>query len=117
MKITELNSPRSIVGKKDDPKRSSTGTANKSTGITGRMNRLINSAIVPKKAEKYPLSMTESPVDVTNEARNSGIRITDAAIPSAPRIARVINTVSKFKLIFYAMIPHPSFFRLIYEIY
>ena len=92
---------KSIVGKKDDPKRSSTGTA-KSTGITGRMNRLINSAIVPKKAEKYPLSITESPVDVTNEARNSGIRITDAAIPSAPRIARVINTVSKFKLIFYA---------------
>ena len=99
-----LNSPKSIISEaeRDDPKRSSTGTANKSTGITGRMNRLINSAIVPKKAEKYPLSITESPVDVTNEARNSGIRITDAAIPSAPRIARVINTVSKFKLIFYA---------------
>ena len=100
-----LNSPKSIISEaeRDDPKRSSTGTANKSTGITGRMNRLINSAIVPKKAEKYPLSITESPVDVTNEARNVGeANITDAAIPSAPRIARVINTVSKFKLIFYA---------------
>ena len=68
------------------------------------MNRLINSAIVPKKAEKYPWSLRDvSPVDVTNEARNVGeANITDAAIPSAPRIARVINTVSKFKLIFYA---------------
>ena len=104
-----LSSPKSIISEaeKDDPKRSSTGTANKSTGITGRMNRLINSAIVPKKAEKYPWSLADnrdvSPVDVTNEARNVGeANITDAAIPSAPRIARVINTVSKFKLIFYA---------------
>ena len=29
MKTTEFNSPKSIVGKGDDPKRSSTGTANK----------------------------------------------------------------------------------------
>ena len=103
MKTTEFNSPKSIVGKKDDPKRSSTGTANKSTGITGRMNRLINSAIVPKKAEKYPWSLRDvSPVDVTNEPRISGIRITAAAMQNAPRIARVINTASKFKLVFYA---------------
>ena len=68
-------------------------------GITGKINRLINSAIVLKKAERYPLSTTERLVEATNDYRTGATAIN----PNPPRTTRVINTVSN-KLIFYAIL-------------
>ena len=71
-------------------------------GSTGRINRLINSAIVPKKAERYPLSTTERFVDATNDSRIGWTMIVAPIRPRLVRTTRIRKTVTKLKLIFYA---------------
>ena len=73
-------------------------------GITGKINRLINSATVPKKAERYPLSTTDKLVADTNDCRIGWIMIVAPIIPRPPRITRIKKIENRLKFIFYANI-------------